>query len=82
MALGVENCPKQFLSLMSEKTMLQQTYERFHKWLPKEKIFILTTEQYIPLVKEQLGLKDNSQLIIEPVPRDTGPCITLAACHF
>ena len=79
---SVEDRPKQFLSLMSEKTMLQQTYNRFRKWLPPEKIFILTTAEYVPLVREQMDFINNDQILIEPVPRDTGPCIALAAFNF
>ncbi|MGM7719641.1 mannose-1-phosphate guanylyltransferase [Metabacillus sp. Hm71] len=79
---SIKDRPKQFLPLMEEDTMLQQTYNRFKKWLPSEKIYIVTTEEYVPLVKEQLPSITNSQLLVEPMPRDTGPCIALTACHF
>lgn len=78
---SVKENPKQFLSLINEKTMLQQTYSRFRKWLPEEKIYIVTSEEYVPLVKEQLAVPDK-QLIIEPLQRDTGPCVTLTALSF
>ena len=79
---SVKDRPKQFLPLISEETMLQQTVKRFRKWLPLEKIFIITTEDYLPLVKEQLPSINNSQIIIEPNPRDTAPCIALASLFF
>lgn len=79
---SVKERPKQFLSLMSEETMLQQTFHRFRKWLPPEKIYILTTEEYLPLVKEQLPSIKKNQILTEPMPRDTGPCLALAALHF
>lgn len=79
---SVKDRPKQFLKLMSEETMLQQTYNRFCKWLPSDKVYIVTTEEYKSLVKEQLPSIDNSQIIIEPEPRDTAPCIALTALHF
>jgi mannose-1-phosphate guanylyltransferase len=79
---SVKDRPKQFLSLMSEETMLQQTYNRFLKWLPPEKIFIVTAEEYVPLVKEQIHFINNDQIIVEPLQRDTGPCIALTALNF
>ncbi|WP_282171252.1 mannose-1-phosphate guanylyltransferase [Cytobacillus firmus] len=79
---SVKDRPKQFLSLMSEETMLQQTYNRFRKWLKKEKIYVVTTEEYVPIVKEQLPSMSINQIIVEPVPRDTAPCIALTALHF
>ncbi|MDG4847529.1 mannose-1-phosphate guanylyltransferase [Peribacillus frigoritolerans] len=79
---SVKNRPKQFLTLMSELTMLQQTYYRFRKWLPPEKIFIATTDEYVPLIKQQLNYVNNEQLIVEPIQRDTGPCIAFTAFKF
>ncbi|QNF28466.1 mannose-1-phosphate guanylyltransferase [Metabacillus elymi] len=79
---SVKDKPKQFLSLMSNETMLQQTYNRFRKWLPSEKIYILTTEEYFSLVKEQIPSINNNQIIMEPLPRDTAPCLALTALHF
>ncbi|PAE26350.1 sugar phosphate nucleotidyltransferase [Bacillus sp. 7894-2] len=79
---SVKDKPKQFLPLMSKESMLQQTYSRFLKYLPAEKIFIVTTEEYLHLVKDQIPLINSEQIIIEPATRDTGPCMALAALHF
>ncbi|HQS04234.1 MAG TPA: sugar phosphate nucleotidyltransferase, partial [Daejeonella sp.] len=47
--------PKQFIDILGTgKTLIQQTYDRFLKIVPKENIFILTNESYIQLVREQL----------------------------
>lgn len=79
---SIEEKPKQFLPLMSEDTMLQQTYKRFQKWIPLEKIFIITTEDYLSYIKEQIPAIDDNQIIIEPIPRDTAPCLALTALQF
>ncbi len=79
---SVKDRPKQFLSLMGEETMLQQTYNRFQKWLPAEKIFVITSKEYVSLIKEQLEEINDAQIIIEPLQRDTGPCIALTALKF
>ena len=79
--LSVNKKQKQFLGLINEKTMLQQTYNRFKKWVSQDKIYIVTTEEYAPLVKEQLEVTEQN-LILEPYQRDTGPCVTLTALTF
>lgn len=68
--------PKQFIDILGTgKTLIQQTYDRFLKIVPKENIFILTNESYIHLVREQLPDLDNSQILAEPIMRNTAPCI-------
>ena len=39
---STENMPKQFLNLIGEKTMIQLTYDRLLKVIPKERIFVVT----------------------------------------
>lgn len=68
--------PKQFIDILGTgKTLIQQTYERFLKIVPKENIFILTNDNYINLVKAQLNQIDDAQIIGEPIMRNTAPCI-------
>ncbi len=68
--------PKQFIDILGTgKTLIQQTYERFLKIVPKENIFILTNDNYIHLVKKQLDNIDDAQIIGEPIMRNTAPCI-------
>ena len=68
--------PKQFKDILGTgKTLIQQTYDRFLKIVPRENIFILTNENYIHLVKEQIPDMDESQILAEPIMRNTAPCI-------
>ena len=68
--------PKQFIDILGTgKTLIQQTYDRFLKIVPKENIFILTNESYIQLVREQLPDLNDSQILAEPIMRNTAPCI-------
>lgn len=74
--------PKQFMSFLGgNETLLQQTYKRFCRWLPIENIYIITTEEYADLVREQIKIPEQ-QLLIEPARRDTGPCAALCARTF
>ncbi len=76
---SVKKRPKQFLPLHSKKTMIQETYERYSQWLPDEKIFVVTTEEYRDLVLEQLPQLPSEQIILEPERKDTAPCVALTA---
>ncbi|MGN7399008.1 mannose-1-phosphate guanylyltransferase [Cytobacillus praedii] len=80
--LSSEDKPKQFLNLISNDSMLQETYQRFRNWLPVEKVFVVTTNKYLPLVLNQLPELQESQVILEPDRRDTAPCVALTAMHF
>lgn len=80
---STESKPKQFLALTSEHaTMLQITYERFRSCLAEEDVYVAVSENYLPIVKEQLPSLSACQFIIEPEQRDTAPCIALTANHF
>lgn len=74
--------PKQFIALTSDDTLLQMTYRSLAQYVPETKLFVATAAQYLDLVKEQLPELDPERLIVEPVQRDTGPCIALAALRF
>jgi mannose-1-phosphate guanylyltransferase len=71
--------PKQFHTLLSPETLLQETYKRARRIVPEENIFISTTKQYTDLVFENLPTLSNEQCIIEPSPRSTAPSIALAS---
>jgi mannose-1-phosphate guanylyltransferase len=73
--------PKQFIDILGTgKTLIQQTYERFVKIVPKENIFVITNDLYTSLVKEQLPDLSSSQILAEPIMRNTAPCIAYG-CH-
>ncbi len=71
--------PKQFLDILGiGKTLLQQTYDRFAQIIPKENIFIVSNEEYLEIILEQLrGIKPE-QVLLEPMRRNTAPCIAYA----
>jgi mannose-1-phosphate guanylyltransferase len=72
--------PKQFHDMLGVgETLLQGTYNRMCGIVPAENIFILTHEDYRQLIKEQLPLIKDDQIIPEPVMRNTAPCILLSA---
>lgn len=79
---STEALPKQFLRLTSGNTMLQETWLRFRKWLPRTHVYVVTTSQYHSIVRQQLPELPDHQILVEPDQRDTGPCIALTALYF
>lgn len=71
--------PKQFLDILGVgKTLLQQTFDRLKKVFPAENIFIVTNEDYNSLVLKQLPEIRENQVLLEPMRRNTAPCIAYA----
>jgi len=72
--------PKQFHDMLGVgDSLLQKTFKRLSKIVPYENILILTNEEYVDLVQEQLPDLDIEKIIAEPAMRNTAPCILLAA---
>lgn len=72
--------PKQFISLMSKKTMLQETIDRL-KNIEHQPPLLICNEEHRFIVAEQLRQENfkHSGIILEPVGRNTAPAIALAA---
>ncbi len=77
-----KTCPKQFLSLTSNQTMLQETVERILPLVDIEDVFIATNQEYKDMVLQQLPLLPESNVLCEPVGKNTAPCIGLGAVHM
>ncbi|MGD2041083.1 MAG: mannose-1-phosphate guanylyltransferase [Anaerolineae bacterium] len=71
--------PKQFLDLLTDETMLQQTVTRLAPLVPLSRILVVTSEKYTDTVLAQIPDLPPENVIIEPGPRGTAPCIGLAA---
>jgi mannose-1-phosphate guanylyltransferase len=68
--------PKQFLDILNTgKSLIQWTYERYATFIPKENIFVVTSEDYNEIVKEQLPQMDTANILCEPSRKNTAPCI-------
>lgn len=72
--------PKQFHDMLGMgKSLLQMTFDRLKHQIPSQQILVLTNEDYVELVKEQLPEMDFNNIVAEPAMRNTAPCILLAA---
>ncbi|WP_046745234.1 mannose-1-phosphate guanylyltransferase [Kordia zhangzhouensis] len=78
--VSTSSFPKQFHDMLGTgETLIQKTFNRLTKLIPKENIFILTNEKYNDLVLEQLPDVAQKQVVLEPAMRNTAPCILYAS---
>lgn len=80
--MSTEEKPKQFLNLIDELTMIQSTVKRLKKLINIDHIFVCTTEKYKDLLLEQLPDLPQKNIIIEPIGRNTAPCILLSTIYI
>lgn len=80
--LSREERPKQFLKISGPGTMLQETVRRLSPLIPVEDVYVVCSAVYAGLVRDQLPGLAPDQLVLEPMPRNTAPCIGLAALHL
>ncbi len=73
------NKPKQFLDFFGTgRSLLQMTFDRFSKIVPTENILIVSNQLYKDLILAQLPQIKDSQVLLEPMRRNTAPCIAYA----
>ena len=75
--------PKQFQDILGcGRTLLQLTYDRYIRIVPKENVLVSTHVDYAGLVSEQLPDLSPEQVIHEPAFRGTAPSLANMACHI
>ena len=78
-----ESKPKQFLDFFGTgRSLLQMTIDRLKKIVPIENIFIVTNQIYLDITKREVPELDDSQILLEPLRRNTAPCIAFASYHI
>lgn len=73
--LSTPEFPKHLLTIVGDKSLLQNTFERAKKVTSVDKIYISTEAGHSDHVLEQLPDVPRENVIIEPARRDTMPCI-------
>jgi len=78
--LSSEERPKQFLPLLSERSLLAETYTRL---LPlTREIFVATAARYVERVRAELPEVLAERVLAEPSRRNSGPALLAAAAKF
>ncbi len=79
---STEARPKQLLDLLGTgKSLLRMSYERAATVVPAANILVVTGRVIAPLVARDLPELPAANLLVEPVGRNTAPCIGWAALH-
>src|SRR6266851_2024038 len=74
-----EKSPKQLITLLGNRSFLQQTVDRVLPLVPLKNILVITNELQAPLVRKQLPKLPKENVIAEPIGRDTCAAVTLGA---
>src|SRR5712691_9294173 len=70
--------PKQFLDLLGDRSLLQDTVDRVSEFVPGERIFVVAPPEHRALIHEQLPDLPADHLVVEPYPRGNAAAIALA----
>jgi mannose-1-phosphate guanylyltransferase len=74
--------PKQFLKISGDKSMIQLTVERVQGAVSMDKIYIVTAQSQVELVRQHLPALPVENIIIEPFGMNTAPCIGLSLAYL
>lgn len=80
--LSRKKMPKQFLDFFGDGTMIAKTVERLSGIAPVDNILIVTNKTGKAIIRKQLPHIKARNIIVEPVGRNTAPCIALAASYI
>ena len=80
--LSTEDQPKQLLSLVGDTSLLEQAVACITPLMPLEDIYVVTGESLVSATKHHLPDLPSENIIVEPVGRNTLPCIGLAALYL
>lgn len=76
-----DKMPKHLLDIACDNTIIQETVKRIEPLIPPEKILIVTGQSHCDELMRQLSRIPRKNILIEPMGRNTAPCIGLAALH-
>ncbi|HBN77396.1 MAG TPA: mannose-1-phosphate guanyltransferase [Planctomycetaceae bacterium] len=80
--LSRKTMPKQLLNLTSDRSMIQMTVDRCEGLVELGSTWVVTNQAQAAATAEQLPGIPAENILIEPVARNTAPCIGLAAMHL
>ena len=73
--------PKQFLPLTGGATLLEATVERLPPLAPIQRTYVVCGPNHVTRVRRLMPRLPRANLLVEPCPRNTAPCVGLAAVH-
>jgi mannose-1-phosphate guanylyltransferase len=79
--LSTSKLPKPFIPLLGSTSLLQNTVSRIQPIVPLERILISLGAEHFEMARRQLPQVPDENFIVEPVGRDTAPCLGFCALH-
>jgi len=79
--VSTKHNPKQTRSLIGDQTLLQTTYQRLLTGFDKENIWVVTSKDLMPVIKQQVKISKNN-FLIEPNAQGTAVALGLAAAKL
>jgi len=84
--LSRKNFSKQFLSLYSDKSLLQETFLRISHIIPlKNIVFVTNKDNFFNVLNQIREIEkgfDKEQILVEPASRNTGPAVAIAVKYL
>ena len=78
-----DSLPKQYVTFVGTRSMLEHTFHRAEKLIPPERLFAVVNRDHLshPEVTRQLLGRVTDTVVVQPVNKETGPGILLPLMH-
>src|SRR5438270_13553617 len=80
--LSRKTLPKQFLALAGDQPLLEATVRRLPPMAKLDRTFVVCGPTHASVVRRILPKLPKANVLVEPVARNTAPCVGLAALHI
>jgi mannose-1-phosphate guanylyltransferase len=80
--LSTDQLPKPFIPLLGPRSLIQETVDRLHPLIPRERVLISIGKIHEAVARAQLPMIPPDNFIIEPIGRDTSACLGFCALHL
>lgn len=80
--LSREKKPKHLLNITGKRSIIQQTVDRIKSYIREEDIYVVTVASHAEDLAAQLPNLPCENIIVEPVGRNTAPCIGLVSLYL
>jgi mannose-1-phosphate guanylyltransferase len=76
--------PKQYLSFIGKRSMLEHTLHRAEKLIPAQKLLIVTVKEHLHFdeARRQFASRSRECIVVQPQNKDTAPGILLPLIHL
>jgi mannose-1-phosphate guanylyltransferase len=76
--------PKQYVNFIGSRSMLEHTFDRAEKLIPRERLFTVASQDHLQYRQARRQLLDRpiQTLVLQPVNRETGPGVLLPLMHI